>query len=121
MRPQLWGAQIVARELLERNAPTTLISDNMMGTLFAHGEIKKLCLFYNDFAEQGPIGICGSLLAVQLARLHGVAVELFSGAPLISSSTDQDVSTFMGKAICPAGVELYPVGAEVVPWALFKN
>jgi hypothetical protein len=53
--------------------------------------------------------------------LHDVAVELFSGAPLISSSTDQDVSTFMGKLICPAGVELYPVGAEVVPWALFKS
>jgi methylthioribose-1-phosphate isomerase len=121
MRPQLFGAQVVARELLERNAPTTLISDNMMGTLFAHGEIKKLCLFYNDFAEQGPIGICGSLLAVQLAHLHGVAVELFSGAPLISSSTDQDASTFMGKAICPAGVALFPIGAEVVPWALFKS
>jgi methylthioribose-1-phosphate isomerase len=39
MRPQLWGARVVARELLERNVPTTLISDNMMGTLFAHGEI----------------------------------------------------------------------------------
>jgi methylthioribose-1-phosphate isomerase len=124
MRPQLLGAQVVARELLERNAPTTLISDNMMGTLFAHGEIKKLCLFYNDFAEQGPIGICGSLLAVQLARLHGVAVELFSGAPVDSAvflTIDQDASTFMGKAICPAGVALYPVAAEVVPWALFKS
>jgi methylthioribose-1-phosphate isomerase len=124
MRPQLLGAQVVARELLERNAPTTLISDNMIGTLFAHGEIKKLCLFYNDFAEQGPIGICGSLLAVQLAHLHGVAVELFSGAPLDSSiflSTDRDASTFMGKPICPAGVTLYPIEAEVVPWALFKS
>jgi len=121
MRPQLLGAQVVARALLERNAPTTLISDNMMGTLFAHGEIKKLCFFYNDFAEQGPVGICGSLLAVQLARLHGVAVELFSGAPLLSSSADKDASTFMGKPICPAGVALYPIDAEVVPWALFKS
>ncbi len=124
MRPQLLGAQRVARELLERNAPTTLISDNMMGTLFAQGEIKKLCLFYNDFAEQGPIGICGSLLAVQLARLHGVAVELFSGAPLDSAvfiTTDRDASTFMGKPIRPAGVTLYPIEAEVVPWALFKS
>ena len=121
MRPQLFGAQVVARELLERNAPTTLISDNMMGTLFAHGEIKKLCLFYKDFAEQGPVGICGSLLAVQLARLHGVAVELFSGAPLNSSTRDRDASTFMGKAICPAGVALFPIGAEVVPWALFTS
>ncbi|MSP41299.1 MAG: hypothetical protein EXR70_22660 [Deltaproteobacteria bacterium] len=120
MRPQLLGAQVVARELLQRNAPTTLISDNMMGTLFAHGEIKKLCLFYSDFAELGPVGICGSLLAVQLARLHGVPVELFSGGPVNFQSTDQDASTFMGKPICPAGVTLYPIEAEIVPWALFK-
>ena len=66
MRPQLWGARVVARELLERNAPTTLISDNMMGTLFAQGEIRKLCFFYDSLAEAGPRGICGSLLAVQL-------------------------------------------------------
>ncbi|MBM2804015.1 MAG: hypothetical protein HW419_1908 [Deltaproteobacteria bacterium] len=121
MRPQLWGAQVVTRELLERNTPTTLISDNMLGTLFAHGEIKKLCFFYNDLVEKGPIGICGSLLAVQLAHLHGVPVELFSGAPLNSSSADKDVSTFMGKPISPAGVAIHPVEDEVVPWALLKS
>ena len=70
MRPQLWGAQVVARELLKRRAPTTLISDNVMGTLFAQGEIRKLYLFYENLAAEGPSGICGSLLAVQLARLH---------------------------------------------------
>ena len=45
MRPELWGAHAVARELLKRNAPVTLISDNMMGTLFARGEIVKLGFF----------------------------------------------------------------------------
>ena len=79
MRPELWGARVVAAELLERNAPTTLISDNMMGTLFAQGEIGKLCFFYDSLAAAGPQGICGSLLAVQLAHVHGVPIELFSG------------------------------------------
>jgi hypothetical protein len=120
MRPELWGAQVVARELLERNAPATLISDNMMGTLFAQRKIRKLCFFYNDLEENGPRGISGSLLAVQLARLHGVPIELFSGETRPNSPTDSDVATFMGKGICPAGVSIHPIASELVPWGLFK-
>ncbi|HYA31081.1 MAG TPA: hypothetical protein VEI95_19850, partial [Acidobacteriota bacterium] len=121
MRPELWGAHMVAQALLERHAPTTLISDNMMGTLFANGEIRKLCFFYNGLADEGPRGICGSLLAVQLARLHGVPVEIYSGAEHAHSTPDWDVATFLGKSIRPAGVSIYPLQAEVVPWALLKG
>jgi len=121
MRPQLWGAQVVARELLKRRAPTTLIADNVMGTLFAQGEIRKLCLFYETLLAEGPSGICGSLLAVQLARLHGVAIELFNDDACKASTPDNDVSTFLGKEICPAGVVVRPLESEVVPWSLFKN
>jgi methylthioribose-1-phosphate isomerase len=121
MRPRLWGTEIVAPELLARNAPTTLISDNMMGTLFAQGEIAKLCLFYDELCEAGPRAICGSLLAVQLARLHKTPIELFAGAHLDHETRDRDVGTFMGKPICPAGVTVYPVQSEVIPWNLLKG
>ncbi|MGH7929241.1 MAG: hypothetical protein ACREQV_15745, partial [Candidatus Binatia bacterium] len=121
MRPRLWGTQVVARELLARNAPTTLISDNMMGTLFAQGEIRKLYLFYESLSEKGPIGLCGSLLAVQLARLHAVPVELFNSEDRADATPDSDVSTFMGKKICSPGVAIRAVEAEAVPWELFKG
>jgi methylthioribose-1-phosphate isomerase len=121
MRPQLWGAQVVARELLERNAPATLISDNMMGTLFARGEIRKLCLFYRSLDEIGPVGICGSLLAVQLARLHSVPVELFQGDDTAFSTPDRDVSTFMGRDIRATGVTVRPVETEPIPWSLLED
>jgi methylthioribose-1-phosphate isomerase len=121
MRPELWGAQAVAPALLERGAPVTLISDNIMGTLFAQGEIRKFCLFYQELTEAGPRGICGSLLAVQLARLHGVPIEIYGGAGELPATLDSDVSTFMGKRICPSGVTIRPVEPEVVPWALFKS
>jgi len=121
MRPQLFGARAVARALLARDAPVTLISDNMMGTLFAHGEIAKLCLFYDAVTEAGPKGICGSLLAVQLARLHGVAVELLSGKATNDTDGDPDVSTFLGKRIRPEGAAVHALEEEVVPWALFKG
>jgi len=121
MRPQLWGAQSVAPALFDRRAPVTLISDNIMGTLFAHGEILKLYLFSERMSEAGPIGICGSLLAVQLARLHGVPIELFDGAACQDSTLDKDVATFMGAKICPDGVAVRTVQAEIIPWTLFKS
>ena len=121
MRPELHGALVVAHALLEHNAPTTLVSDNMMGTLFANGEIRKLCFFYNGLADDGPRGISGSLLAVQLARLHGVPIEIYSAAGGNDPALDWDVATFLGKSNCPAGVSVYPLEPEVVPWALFKG
>ncbi|HEX4988989.1 MAG TPA: hypothetical protein VFW91_09450, partial [Candidatus Binatia bacterium] len=119
--PQLWGARVVAPELLSRNTPTTLISDNMMGTLFAQGEIRKLCLFYDGLSEQGPRGICGSLLAVRLARHHDVPIELLASEALDGAGADRDVSTFLGQKICPAGVSVHPLESEVLPWAIFKD
>jgi len=121
MRPELWGAQVVVPRLLERKASATLISDNMMGTVFARGEISKLCLFYDGLSAAGPTGICGSLLAVRLARLHGVPVELLSGEKPSGAPIDRDVSTFLGKKICPTGVSIRAVEAEALPWELFKE
>ncbi len=121
MRPQLWGARVVARELLDRKTPTTLISDNMMGSLFAQGEIRKLCLFYEAVNEQGPRGICGSLLAVRLARHHGVPIELLASESPEGAGADRDVSTFLGQKICPAGVSVHPIDSEDLPWAIFKE
>jgi len=92
----------------------------MMGTLFAHGEIRKLCLFYDTLTEAGPSGICGSLLAARLAHLHKVEVELFNAAEKCGVTLDHDGSTFLGRSICPPGVNILEVGAEVVPWSLLK-
>jgi len=121
MRPALWGAQVVAPELHAVRVPTTLISDNVMGTLFAQGEICKLCLFYDSLSSEGPIGICGSLLAVRLAQLHGVEIELFSGAQNKPATPDRDLSTFLGIDILPEKVATRTVEPEVIPWRFLKG
>ena len=121
MRPALWGAQAVAPELQAARVPTTLISDNVMGTLFAQGEIRKLCLFYDSLSSAGPIGICGSLLAVRLAQLHGVEIELFSGAQNKPATADRDISTFLGNPILPEEVAMRTVEPEVIPWKFLKG
>jgi methylthioribose-1-phosphate isomerase len=121
MRPQLYGAQVVAPALLRHNTPTTLISDNMMGTLFAHGEVRKLCLYYTALDEHGPRGICGSLLAAHLARWHGVPVELLSADKITDAALDRDVSTFVGINVCPDRASIFPLEQELMPWLLFDN
>jgi methylthioribose-1-phosphate isomerase len=121
MRTALWGARAVAPELARRQVPATVISDNMMGTLFAQGEICKLCLFYKGLTEDGPSAICGSLLAVRLARAHGVPIELFGGESQTETIVDGDVSTFLGASICPLGVLICPVNDEIVSWNMFKE
>lgn len=120
MRPEIWGAHVVAKELLARKIPTTLISDNMMGTFFARGEIKRLYLFYTELGEKGPSGLCGSLLAVLLARAHGVPIELLESEGAPAAPGDRNVSTFLGQKVCPEGVRIHPLEKEVIPWSLFK-
>jgi methylthioribose-1-phosphate isomerase len=121
MRPQLWGARVVAREVLGRQLPATLISDNMMGTLFAQGQIQQLYLFYSELGVEGPKGICGSLLAARLARAHGVPIELLEAEVTKELPADVDVSTFLGRKMIPSQVAVYPLEKEVLPWALLKT
>ena len=121
MRPEMWGVHVVGRELLERKIPTTLISDNMMGILFARDQIRRLYLFYTGLSEKGVMGICGSLLAVRLARAHEVPIELLAAEENKEGPLDQDISTFLGRRVSPDGVTIYPVEREFLPWPLFRE
>lgn len=121
MRPELWGAHVLSRELVRRNIPVTLISDNMMGTLFSQGRIQRLYLFYLELTPQGPKGICGSLLASHLAHAHGVQVEILDSEAAQTPPLDRDISTFLAERVVPEGVAIYPIEKEVVPWRLLKE
>lgn len=120
MRPSLDGPRIVARELLRRNAPVTLISDNMIGALFGQDEIRKVYLSYLDLGETGPKAACGSLLVARLSRLHGIQVELQPADENAPSGPDRDVTTFLGEPILPAGASAYPIKEEALPWDLLR-
>lgn len=121
MRPHLAGVRTVARELLDREIPATIIADDMIGALCAQGEIAKLLFFHQGLADAGARGICGSRFAVQLARLHGVPVEILDGAQLDGLLVDDDVATFLGRRICPDGVAIRPLEPEIVPWTLLRD
>jgi len=120
MRPQLWGARVIAPELARRKVAVTLISDNMMGTLFAQDQIRKLLLFHTELTAAGPSAYCGALLAAQLACGHGIAVDLHESCSSPEPVSDQDVATFLGVKVVPAGVSIYPLEKEVIPWELCR-
>jgi methylthioribose-1-phosphate isomerase len=120
MRPALDGIRI-ARELLRRDLPVTIISDNMTGMLFAQGEIQRVCIFYSRLEEDGPRASCGALLTARLARAHDVLVELRPSGAAFESPADRDVATFLGSRIAPAGASIHALETEVVPWALIDR
>lgn len=120
MRPQLWGARVIASELARRKVPVTLISDNMIGTLFAQEQIRKLLLFHVELTAAGPSAYCGALLAAQLARAHGIAIDLQESGSSTEPMSDRDVASFLGAKVVPAGVSIYPLEKEVIPWELCR-
>jgi methylthioribose-1-phosphate isomerase len=121
MRPELWGARVVAPALARENLPVTLIGDSMMGAFFAAGEICKLVLFYENEADAGARSLCGALLAARLARYHGVEVQFLQGRKRDGAFLDRDVSTMLGRIVCPDGVHVPQLGEEVVPWSLLNE
>jgi hypothetical protein len=66
-------------------------------------------------------GICGSLLAVRLARVHGVPIELQEAGAAEEAPCDRDVASFLGRRIIPADVAVYPLQNDVIPWGLIKD
>jgi methylthioribose-1-phosphate isomerase len=118
MRPQLWGARVIALELARRNVPVTLISDNMMASLFAQKQINKLFLFHTEMTEAGPITDCGGLLAAQLASAHDVAIDLQPSCSPKEAMLDRDAGTFLGMKVIPESAAVYPLEREVIPWQL---
>lgn len=121
MRPGLWGARVVAPALDEQNVPVTLIGDGMMGAFFAAGQICRLFIFYENETDAGPLSLCGSRLAARLARYHGVEVQILRGRNRDGAVLDRDVSTMLGRKVCPEGVHVPQLGAEIVPWSLLRK
>jgi len=61
------------------------------------------------------------LLAVRLARHHGVPIELQESERNKKSPLDRDVSTFLGRRVIPSGVSVHGIEKEIIPWSLLKE
>lgn len=115
MRPELWGLNAAAPELLRRKLPVTLIADNMMGIFFARGWIERVYLCYTELNEKGAVGACGALLAALLARAHGIPIELLPAGVAPGAPADSDVATFCGDRTLPLGAHPLRPEPDLVP------
>ncbi|MBS1801386.1 MAG: S-methyl-5-thioribose-1-phosphate isomerase [Acidobacteria bacterium] len=93
-RPYLQGARLTAWELLHDNIPTTVLCDNMAGSLMRQGEIQAVIVGADRIAANGDTANkIGTYSVAVLAKEHGI--PFYVAAPLSTI----DVNTPDGDAI----------------------
>jgi methylthioribose-1-phosphate isomerase len=93
-RPFLQGARLTAWELLKDNIPTTVLCDNMAGSLMRQGKIQAVIVGADRIAANGDTANkIGTYSVAVLAKEHGI--PFFVAAPLSTI----DVATPHGDAI----------------------
>jgi methylthioribose-1-phosphate isomerase len=93
-RPYLQGARLTAWELLHDNIPTTVLCDNMAGSLMRQGKIQAVIVGADRIAANGDTANkIGTYSVAVLAKEHGI--PFYVAAPLSTI----DVATPNGDAI----------------------
>ena len=127
-RPFLQGARLTAWELIKDGIPTTVISDNMAGTMMKQGKIGAIVVGADRIAANGDVANkVGTYSVAILAKEHGIpfyvaapisTVDLAtadgSGIPIEQRNT-KEVSHIAGKQMVPDGVQIENPAFDVTP------
>lgn len=127
-RPFLQGARLTAWELMKDNIPTTLISDNMAGTIMAQGKIGAVIVGADRIAANGDTANkVGTYTVAILAKEHGI--PFYVAAPLstvdletpdgskipIEQRSSVEVTHLAGKQIAPDNCQVENPAFDVTP------
>jgi methylthioribose-1-phosphate isomerase len=127
-RPFLQGSRLTAWELMKDGIPTTLISDNMAGSMMQQHKIDAVVVGADRIAANGDVANkIGTYMVAVLAKEHGIpfyvaapfsTVDLEtadgSGIP-IEQRASREVTHLAGKQIAPDGVEVENPAFDVTP------
>ena len=127
-RPFLQGSRLTAWELMKDNIPTTLISDNMAGSMMRQGKINAVVVGADRIAANGDVANkVGTYTVAVLAKEHGIpfyvaaptsTVDLATpdgtGIP-IEERASNEVTHLAGKQIAPDGVHVENPAFDVTP------
>jgi len=132
-RPLLQGARLTAWELMRNGIDVTLICDNMAGSVLRKGWIQAVIVGTDRVSRNGDFANkIGTYPLAVLAREHKVPFyvaapfssidcELASGADIpIEERAAEEVTSFGGTQVAPAGVKVYNPAFDVTPGALVK-
>ena len=130
-RPVLQGARLTAWELQKIGIPTTLICDNMAGSLMAQGLIDKVIVGADRIAGNGDVANkIGTYSVAVLARYHGIPLyvaapqstidpQTASGASIpIEERAPHEVSHLQGICMAPDGISIKNPAFDVTPATL---
>ena len=127
-RPFLQGARLTAWELAQDRIPVTLITDSMAGSLMQRGEIDLVVVGADRIAANGDVANkIGTYSLAVLARAH--QLPFYVAAPLstldletpdgaaipIEQRSSDEVVSFAGQRIAPAGVDALHPAFDVTP------
>ncbi|MEK7800922.1 MAG: S-methyl-5-thioribose-1-phosphate isomerase [Pseudomonadota bacterium] len=133
-RPLLQGARLTAWELLESGIEATLICDNMAASVMGQGLVDMVIVGADRIAANGDtankIGTYGVAI---LAQYH--KIPFYIAAPLstfdfslktgkqipIETRNEEEVTSFGGKRVAPAGIKVYNPAFDVTPHQLITG
>ena len=127
-RPFLQGSRLTAWELMKDGIPTTVISDNMAGSMMRQGKINAIVVGADRVAANGDVANkIGTYTLAILAKEHGIpfyvaapisTVDLDmhdgSGIP-IEQRSRKEVTHIAGRQMVPDGVEVENPAFDVTP------
>jgi methylthioribose-1-phosphate isomerase len=127
-RPFLQGARLTAWELMKDGIPTTVIADNMAGTMMRQGKIKAVIVGADRIAANGDVANkIGTYSVAVLAKEHGIPFYVAAPWSTVDMSTatgDQipieqrphkEVTHHGGKQMAPDGVGVENPAFDVTP------
>jgi methylthioribose-1-phosphate isomerase len=127
-RPYLQGARLTAWELLHDNIPTTVLCDNMAGSLMRQGKIQAVIVGADRIAANGDTANkIGTYSVAVLAKEHNI--PFFVAAPLstidlatehgdlipIEQRSATEVTHSNGKQMTPNGAAIQNPAFDVTP------
>ncbi len=127
-RPFLQGARLTAWELMHDGIPTTVLCDNMAGSLMRRGKIQAVIVGADRIAANGDVANkIGTYPVAILAKEHGI--PFFVAAPWstidlktpngdaipIEQRAETEVTHHAGKQLTPHGVGIENPAFDVTP------
>jgi methylthioribose-1-phosphate isomerase len=127
-RPFLQGSRLTAWELMKDGIPTTVIADNMAGSMMKQGKIGAIVVGADRIAANGDVANkIGTYTVAVLAKENGIPFYVaapFSTIDLatpdgstipIEQRNSREVTHFAGKLVTPEGVQVENPAFDVTP------
>ncbi|HZU32223.1 MAG TPA: S-methyl-5-thioribose-1-phosphate isomerase [Candidatus Angelobacter sp.] len=127
-RPFLQGSRLTAWELMKDGIPTTLIADNMAGSMMRQGKIQAVIVGADRIAANGDVANkIGTYSVAVLAKEHGIPfyvaapwstvdMNMPSGEGIpIEQRSSREVTHHAGKQVAPEGVLVENPAFDVTP------